>query len=50
VGIDRLGSEVAPHLKGRGTLRFPVDAPLPLELVDRVVRIRLEETAAGAKG
>jgi uncharacterized protein YdhG (YjbR/CyaY superfamily) len=50
VVIDRLGNEVAPHVKGRGTLRFPVDAPLPLELVDRVVRIRLEETVAGAKG
>ncbi len=48
--IDRLGHEVAPYVKGRGTLRFPANQPLPLDLVDRIVRIRHEETAAAGKG
>ncbi len=45
VVIDRLGDEVAPYVKGRGTLRFPLRRPLPLELVGRIVRIRLDEVA-----
>jgi uncharacterized protein YdhG (YjbR/CyaY superfamily) len=50
VVVDRLGDEVAPYVKGRGTLQFPAGEPLPLELIDRIVRIRHEETAAAAKG
>lgn len=46
--IDRLGDEVAPYVKGRGTLQFPASRPLPLDLIDRIVRIRHEETAAAA--
>ena len=50
VVIDRLGDEVARYVKGRGTLQFPAAEPLPLELIDRIVRIRHEETAAAGKG
>lgn len=46
VVIDRLGGEVSPYVKGRGTFRFPANQPLPLGLVERIVRIRHEETAA----
>ncbi len=48
--IDQLGDEVSPYVKGRGTFRFPANQPLPLELIDRIVRIRYEETAAAGKG
>jgi uncharacterized protein YdhG (YjbR/CyaY superfamily) len=50
--IDALGDEVAPFVRGKGTLQFPADRPLPLDLISRIVRIRLEETAAAgvAKG
>ncbi len=44
--IDRLGDEVSPYVRGRGTLRFLASKPLPLELIERIVRIRHEETAA----
>ena len=47
--IDRLGDEVAPYVKGRGTLRFPANQPLPLDLIERIVRIRHEETVAGGR-
>jgi uncharacterized protein YdhG (YjbR/CyaY superfamily) len=50
VVVDALGDEVAPYVKGRGTLQFPADRPLPLDLIDRVVRIRVDETAAAAGG
>lgn len=45
--VERLGDEVAPYVKGRGTLQFPLARPLPLDLIERIVRIRHEETAAG---
>lgn len=48
--VDRLGDEVAPYVKGKGTLQFPADRPLPLELIERIVRIRHEETAAAGTG
>ena len=44
--IDRLGDEIRPYVAGRGTLKFPADRPLPLDTIAKVVRIRLEETAA----
>ena len=46
---ERLGDEVAPYVKGRGTFQFPLKAELPVDLVGRIVRIRYEETAAAEK-
>jgi uncharacterized protein YdhG (YjbR/CyaY superfamily) len=43
--IDALGHEVAPHVAGRGTLRFAADRPLPLDLIARIIAIRLTEHA-----
>lgn len=48
--IDTLGDEVAPYVKGRGTLQFPADRPLPLDLIARIVAIRREETVAAGRG
>jgi len=43
--IDGLGAEIAPHVAGRGTLKFAANRPLPLDLIARVIAIRLEEHA-----
>ena len=42
-----LGEELAPYLVGKGTIRFQPDDPLPPPLVREIVRIRIEENAAG---
>jgi uncharacterized protein YdhG (YjbR/CyaY superfamily) len=48
---EALGDALAPYLSGKGTIRFPAGAPIPIELVTRVVEIRLAEVApAGAVG
>jgi uncharacterized protein YdhG (YjbR/CyaY superfamily) len=44
--IASLGPEIEPYLAGKGTIRFPAKDPLPLEIVARVVKIRLAENAA----
>ena len=43
--VSALGDEVRPYLAGKGTIRFPADAPIPADLVTRIVRIRLGENA-----
>jgi uncharacterized protein YdhG (YjbR/CyaY superfamily) len=41
-----LGDEIAPFLAGRGTIRFPADRPIPVELVRKIVEIRIAEVGA----
>jgi uncharacterized protein YdhG (YjbR/CyaY superfamily) len=42
---QQLGDRLTPHLSGRGTLRFAADQPLPLRLIEDIVRVRLDELA-----
>ena len=37
-----LAAEMAPYVAGKGTLQFANRDPLPLDLIERVVRSRLE--------
>jgi uncharacterized protein YdhG (YjbR/CyaY superfamily) len=46
--VEGLGNEIKPYLAGRGTIRFPADRPLPLDLIRRIVEIRLAENEARA--
>jgi len=42
---DKLGDELRRYFSGKGTLQFKPEEPLPDKLVERIVAIRLEETA-----
>ena len=44
--IEALGEEIAPFLAGKGTIQFPADRPIPVEVVTKVVAVRLAEVAA----
>jgi uncharacterized protein YdhG (YjbR/CyaY superfamily) len=46
VVVDSLGDEIQPYLAGRGTIRFPASRPIPVDLVTRIVAVRLAEIAA----
>ncbi|HEY3451415.1 MAG TPA: DUF1801 domain-containing protein [Myxococcales bacterium] len=39
--LEVFAQELAPFALGKGTVRFPLDRPLPLELVARMVKFRL---------
>lgn len=41
--MEALGEELAPYYRPKATIRFPADRPIPIDLVARVVRVRLEE-------
>ncbi|HET9416268.1 MAG TPA: DUF1801 domain-containing protein [Candidatus Limnocylindria bacterium] len=43
--VAELGDAIRPYAVGKGTLRFPADQPIPLDLVRQIVEIRLREFA-----
>jgi uncharacterized protein YdhG (YjbR/CyaY superfamily) len=45
--VAELGEELKPYAVGKGTIRFPADKPIPLELVRRIVEIRNREVEQG---
>ena len=44
--VEALGDKLKTYASGKGTIRFELDAPLPVALVKKVVKVRLEELAA----
>jgi uncharacterized protein YdhG (YjbR/CyaY superfamily) len=45
-GDAELEAAVAPWAGEKGNLRFPLDQPLPLDLIERITRLRLAQDAA----
>lgn len=43
LGIQSFKAEVARSESGKGTLRFPLDEPIPFELIARIVKFRVTE-------
>lgn len=44
VGDDELNQEIAPYVAGKGTLKFPIDKPLPLKLITKIVKLKVAES------
>lgn len=42
--------QIEPYVDGKGTLKFPLDEPLPLRLIERVVKLHLQANKKKAKG
>lgn len=42
-GIEAFKKEVAPYESGKGSLQFPLDRPLPLSLVTKIVKYRVAQ-------
>jgi len=49
VGIEAFIKETEQYREGKGTLQFPIDKPLPLELVTRIVEFRVEKNLGKGK-
>jgi uncharacterized protein YdhG (YjbR/CyaY superfamily) len=43
------GDAIAPFAASKGTLKFPLDRPLPVTLIKRLLETRLREMRAAAK-
>ena len=44
--FPELAEELAGYVKSSGALRFPVDQPLPHELVEKLIAVRLRQAFA----
>lgn len=44
--IEACGEALTPYLAGRGTIRFPADQPISLDLVTRIAEVRVAECEA----
>jgi uncharacterized protein YdhG (YjbR/CyaY superfamily) len=42
-GIEAFKAEIAAFKNSKGAVQFPINEPLPLELIKRIVLFRLEE-------
>lgn len=48
-GDARLEKAVAPYAGDKGNLRFPLDQPIPFELIERIARFRVRQDGADAE-
>jgi uncharacterized protein YdhG (YjbR/CyaY superfamily) len=47
-GIEAFAEELARYEGSKGAIRFPLDEPLPLDLIRRIVEYRAAENTANA--
>jgi uncharacterized protein YdhG (YjbR/CyaY superfamily) len=44
-GIAAFQEELRPYKSAKGSVQFPIDQPLPLELIRRIVEFRVQENS-----
>ncbi len=49
-GMAEFSSELAKYKHGKGSVQFPLEEPLPIELIKRIVKYRVEENRKKGKG
>jgi len=43
-GHSEFAEELSKYKQGKGSVQFPVTAPMPLELIEKIVRFRVKES------
>ncbi|MEO6285501.1 MAG: DUF1801 domain-containing protein [Dyadobacter sp.] len=41
--LEELGEELSQYKGSKGSVHFPLDKPMPLDLITRIVKIRLQD-------
>ena len=44
-GVNAFREELASYIAGRGTIQFPLDKPIPYDLIEKVVAYRVSSEA-----
>ena len=47
-GIEKFKDELAVYEGAKGSVRFPLDKPIPFDLISRIVKFRVEENLGNA--
>jgi len=48
-GIEQFKDELAVYKQGKGSVQFPLDKPIPYDLIRRIVAFRVQENLAKAE-
>jgi uncharacterized protein YdhG (YjbR/CyaY superfamily) len=48
-GHEAFEKELSGYKQGKGSVQFPLDQPMPLSLISRIVKFRVKETKAQLK-
>jgi uncharacterized protein YdhG (YjbR/CyaY superfamily) len=48
-GVEHFQAELTGYKTARGTIQFPLDKPIPYELIEKITRFRVAENQAKAK-
>jgi len=48
-GHEAFKEELSKYKQGRGSVQFPLDEPMPLKLIERIVKFRVKENQGKAK-
>jgi uncharacterized protein YdhG (YjbR/CyaY superfamily) len=48
-GIENFKKEIADYKWSKGTVQLPKEKPLPLDLIDKIIRFRVEENLSKQK-
>lgn len=49
-GSEAFERQIKPYVSDKGTVKFPLDEPLPIKLIERVVKLHLVVNKKKAKG
>ena len=49
-GIEQFKDDLAIYKHGKGSVQFPLDKPIPYDLIRRIVEFRVKENLEKAKG
>jgi uncharacterized protein YdhG (YjbR/CyaY superfamily) len=45
-GVEAFQEELAPYVKAKGSIQFPLDKPIPYDLISQIVAYRVQENSA----
>ncbi|MES2795627.1 MAG: DUF1801 domain-containing protein [Bacteroidota bacterium] len=49
IGMETFKEEFSKYKTGKGSVQFPLDKPMPLDLITRIVQFRMESNSKKAK-
>ena len=49
-GIEKFKAELSVYEQGKGSVQFPLNKPIPYDLISRIVKFRVEENLKKAAG
>jgi len=49
-GDEAFESEVSQYVDGKGTVKFPLDEPMPMKLVNKIIKLQLAKNLEMTKG